>query len=199
MTRRLKATTRKPSASMRARISPAFFEATALGLMMANVFSMRPRSIRGRRRLAGCESRLNLIDSGLFRGHCPMQRGSSGSWCPRRMARNGGPMNPSRLRPLLHLRSFLALAVIGGLFAAARPADAASPTITFHLVADTATAIPDGAGSFTTFFSPTDLAHPPSPCISFGTGAFFAAGVGQQGIYMIPPGPPGLPAAPLVK
>lgn len=108
-------------------------------------------------------------------------------------------MNPSRLRPLLHPRPFLALAVIGGLFAAARPADAASPTITFHLVADTATAIPGGAGSFTTFFSPTDLAHPPSPCISFGTVAFFAAGVGQQGIYMIPPGPPGLPAAPLVK
>src|SRR4249919_2592992 len=48
---RRKATTRKPSASIRARIFPALFDSTASGLMMANVFSMRPRSIRGRRRL----------------------------------------------------------------------------------------------------------------------------------------------------
>jgi hypothetical protein len=107
-------------------------------------------------------------------------------------------MNPSRPRHLLRPLPVLALAAIGGLFAAARPAAAASPTITFRLAADTATAIPGGTGSFTTFFSPADLAHPPSPCISFGTVAFFAAGPGQQGIYMIPPGsaqtPPGPPA-----
>jgi hypothetical protein len=108
-------------------------------------------------------------------------------------------MNPLRLRPMLRPPPFFALAAIAGLLTAARPAAAASPTITFHLVADMATAIPGGTGSFTTFFSPTDLTHPPGPCISFGTVAFFAAGVGQQGIYMIPPGPPGLPAAPLVK
>jgi hypothetical protein len=75
-------------------------------------------------------------------------------------------MNPSRLRPWHRPPSFVALAVLGGLFAAARPAAAASPTITFRLSADTATGIPGGTGSFTTFFSPTDLAHPPNPCIT---------------------------------
>src|SRR5450756_767737 len=46
MTCRLKATTRKPSVSMRVRIFPAFFDSTASGLMMAKVFSMRAGSIR---------------------------------------------------------------------------------------------------------------------------------------------------------
>jgi hypothetical protein len=108
-------------------------------------------------------------------------------------------MNPSRPRLLFRPLPVLALAAIGGLLAAARPAAAASPTVTFHLVADTATAIPGGTGSFTTFFSPADLAHPPSPCISFGTVAFFAAGPGQQGIYMFPPGPPQIPPGPPIR
>jgi hypothetical protein len=105
-------------------------------------------------------------------------------------------MNPLCIRSLSRPPSFLAFAIAGSLFAAAHPTSAASPTITFRLAADTATAIPGGTGNFATFFSPTDLAHPPGPCISFGTVAFFGAGTGQQGIYMIPPGPPGSPQIP---
>jgi hypothetical protein len=96
-------------------------------------------------------------------------------------------MNPSRPRHLRRPLPVLALVAIGGLLTA-RPAAAASPTITFRLAADTSTAIPGGTGSFTTFFSPTDLVHPPAPCISFGAVAFFGAGTGQQGVYMVPPG-----------
>jgi hypothetical protein len=105
-------------------------------------------------------------------------------------------MNLLRIRSLSRPPPFLTLGIAGILFAAVQPAFAASPTITFRIAANTATAIPGGTGSFITFFSPTDLTHPPGPCISFGTVAFFGAGAGQQGIYMIPPGPPGSPQSP---
>jgi hypothetical protein len=57
-------------------------------------------------------------------------------------------------------------------------------------IADLNTAIPGGAGNFTSFG--LDLAHPPSPCISGNNVAFMASGLGgQQGIYVaFPPGPP---------
>lgn len=56
-------------------------------------------------------------------------------------------------------------------------------------VADLNTAIPGGTGNFTGF---SNGAHPPNPCISGDTLAFYGTGSGgQQGVYRaIPQGPP---------
>ena len=69
-------------------------------------------------------------------------------------------------------------------FLAAVPlfAGAFTPVITLSTVADSATLIPGGSGTFTSF-NPGLTAIPPDPCISNGNVSFWGAGIGQQGIY----------------
>jgi hypothetical protein len=57
-----------------------------------------------------------------------------------------------------------------------------TPVVTISTVADTATLIPAGGGTFIAF-NPGLTSLPPSPCVSNGNVTFWGAGVGQQGIY----------------
>jgi hypothetical protein len=56
------------------------------------------------------------------------------------------------------------------------------PVVTLSIVADSATLIPAGSGTFTSF-NPGLTDIPPDPCISNGNVTFWGAGVGRQGIY----------------
>src|SRR5215471_10810753 len=91
------------------------------------------------------------------------------------------------MKGLMTASHFLRTA-ISLIFLAAAPlvAGPITPVVTLSTLADTATLIPGGTGTFTSFNpvgAPSDPYAPADPYRSAGNGVFWGAGIDQQGIY----------------
>jgi hypothetical protein len=85
------------------------------------------------------------------------------------------------MKGLMTASHFLRTA-ISLIFLAAAPlvAGPITPAVTLSTLADTATQIPGGTGTFTSF---NPVGEPGDPYRSAGNTVFWGAGIGQQGIY----------------